>query len=114
MLWEKDDKVIITPFPISALLFKNNVNALGFKNCLNLFPSKVDINLSEAIIKDKILFKKLSDIIKANPGVRISPYAVTPYFIKLIEFLKQRNLDFIVEERPYKDSDWTKIGRAHV
>jgi len=107
LLWEGDDKIIVTPFPISPLLFKNNVKALGFRNCFNLFPKKVSINLSDAIIKDKSLLKKLFDIIKNNPGIRISPYAVTPSFISLIEFLKQKDLDFRVEERPHENSDWT-------
>ncbi len=107
LLWEGDDKIIITPFPISSLLFKNNVTALGFRNCLNLSPKKVNIGLSEAIMNDKLLLKKISDIIKDKPGIRISPYAVTPAFINFIEFLKRKNLNFKVEERPYKNSDWT-------
>lgn len=107
LLWEGDNKIIVTPFPISPLLFKNNVKVSGFKNCLNLYPYKVDISLSEAIIKDKALMEKLSDIIKANSGIRISPYAVTPSFINLMEILKKKNLNFVVKERPYKNSDWT-------
>jgi len=107
LLWEGDNKIIVTPFPISPLLFKNNVKVSGFKNCLNLYPNKVDIGLSEAIIKDEALMEKLSDIIKANSGIRISPYAVTPSFINLIEILEKKNLNFVVKERPYKNSDWT-------
>lgn len=107
LLWEEDDKVIVTPFPISSLLFRKNVETLGFKNCLNLFPSKIDIDLSGVILEDNVLMKQLFDIIKANPGIKISPYAVTPSFINLIDFLRQKNLNFTVKERPYKDSDWT-------
>jgi hypothetical protein len=72
LLWEGDDKVVVTPFSISPLLFKNNVKTLGFNNCLNLFPKKVNIGLSDAIQKDNILLTKLSGIIKNNPGIRIS------------------------------------------
>jgi hypothetical protein len=107
LLWEDDNKIIITPFPISPLLFNNNVKALGFKNCVNFFPKNVDINLSDAILKDKSLITKIINIIKDNPGIRISPYAMTQPFINLIEYLKKENLDFVVEERPYKNSDWT-------
>ncbi|MBN2642640.1 MAG: ATP-grasp domain-containing protein, partial [Victivallales bacterium] len=107
LLWEGDDKIVITPFPISSLLFGNNMKALGFKNCLNLFPSKIDISLSDAIIRDKALLKKISDIIEDNPGIRISPYAITPPIIDLTEIFKNKSLKFVVEERPYKNSDWT-------
>jgi len=107
LLWEGDDKIVITPFAISPLLFEHNIKALGLKNCLNLFPKDVNINLSNAIIKDKPLMKKLMSAIKDNPGIRISPYAVTRSFIDLTECFRRENLDFIVEERPYKNSDWT-------
>jgi len=107
LLWEGDNKIIITPFAISPLLFENNTKALGLKNCLNLFPQNVDINLSNAIIKDNPLIKKLVSVIKDNPGIRISPYAVTQSFIDLTEYFNKENLDFIVKERPYKNSDWT-------
>lgn len=107
LLWEGDNKIVITPFAISPLLFEHNIKALGFKNCLNLFPKDVNINLSNAIIKDKSLMKKLMSVIEDNPGIRISPYAVTQSFIDLAECFKMENLDFIVEERPYKNSDWT-------
>lgn len=107
LLWEGDNKIVITPFAISPLLFEHNIQALGFRNCLNIFPKDVNINLSDAIIKDKSLMKKLINFIKDNPGIRISPYAVTQSFIDLTEIFKKENLDFIVEERPYKNSDWT-------
>ncbi|KKT26782.1 MAG: hypothetical protein UW11_C0006G0048 [Parcubacteria group bacterium GW2011_GWA2_43_9b] len=107
LLWEGDNKIVITPFAISPLLFEHNIKALGFKNCLNLFPKDVNINLSDAIIEDKSLMKRLMSIIKDNPGIRISPYAVTQSFIDLTECFKKENLDFVVEERLYKNSDWT-------
>ena len=88
LLWEGDNKVVVTPFPISPLILERNLKALGFKNCLNFFPEVVDISLSESIIKDKYLFEKLAGIIRGNPGIRISPYAVTQSFINLIRNLK--------------------------
>jgi hypothetical protein len=50
---------------------------------------------------------KLTAIIKENKDIRISPYAVTPSFIDLVENLKLKGLEFAVSERPAKDSDWT-------
>lgn len=107
LLWEGDNKIIITPFPIPPLLLEKNKEVLNFKNCLNIFPKNADINLSEAIIEDVVVLRKLITIIKDNPGINISPYAVTPSFISLICYLKHQNLDFAVKERPAEGSDWT-------
>ena len=107
LLWEGDNKIIITPFPIPPLLLEKNKEVLNFKNCLNIFPKNADINLSEAIIENVVVLRKLITIIKDNPGINISPYAVTPSFISLICYLKHQNLDFAVKERPAEGSDWT-------
>ncbi|MDD5343015.1 MAG: hypothetical protein PHW12_01190 [Smithella sp.] len=121
LLWEGDNKVVVTPFPISPALFEKNLKALGFKNCINFFPGKVNIGLSDAIIKDKSLLSNIIKVVKDNPGIRISPYAVTPQFIKLVEFLREKKLKFIVEEMPCENSNWiiqfldSKIGsRAEI
>lgn len=106
LLWEGDNKIIITPFPISKEIFKSNKTALGFENVHNLYPFKVDIGLSDAIKQDKALLRNLCNIIRNNPGVRISPYCITEKFITLIEYFKSKKLKFDVLEMPAEESEW--------
>ena len=101
LLWEKDDKIIITPFPVSKSLISRNTKILGLKNVHNLAPRRIDISLSDAIMRDKKLMNYLCDIIGENPGVRISPYCVTKRFLSLINFLKKKKLNFVVKEIPH-------------
>lgn len=121
LLWEGDNKLVITPFEIPKNIFNLNKTILGFKNVKNLFPDKIDISLSDATRKDKAMLKNLCDIIAENPGVRISPYCVTEKFIDLIEYLKFKGLVFSVLEIPKEESRWlvmyldSKIGsRAEI
>ena len=90
LLWEGDNKVVITPYQISQDIFSINKSALGFKNVQNLFPAKINISLSDAVVMDNELFGKLCCLIKDNPGVRIAPYCVTEKFVLLIKRLKEK------------------------
>jgi len=107
LLWERDDKVLVTSSPISPLFFENTKKVLNFSNCINIFPKRLEVNLSEAIIKDKDLMKIIIGIIKNNPGINISTYAVTASFICLVNYLRKKNFEFTVKEKPSEYSDWT-------
>jgi len=100
LLWEEDDKVVITPFPVSKILISRNTKILGLKNVDNLAPRRIDISLSDAIMRDKEMMNRLCSIIRENPGVRISPYCVTKKFVSLINSLKKKKLNFTVKEIP--------------
>ncbi|KKP58186.1 MAG: hypothetical protein UR51_C0008G0049 [Candidatus Moranbacteria bacterium GW2011_GWF1_34_10] len=106
LLWEGDNKIVITPFQISKEIFILNKIALGFKNVDNLYPGEIDISLSDAIKKDRELLKNLCQIIKDNPGVRITPYCITNKFVSLTEYFKSKGLDFDVMEMPPEESVW--------
>lgn len=116
LLWEEDDKLVITPLPISEEIFKKNSEILGLKNVRNLFPSNIDISLSDAIMHDKKLLNVLSEIISNNTGVTISPYCVTDKFLSLVNYFKSKGLKFAVTEKPIEYADWlvkyldSKIG----
>lgn len=116
LLWEGDNKLIITPFQISKEIFNLNKAALGFKNIYNSYPNKIDVSLSDAIIQDKKLLENLCQIIKNNPGIRISPYCITEKFTSLTEYLKDRGLKVNILEMPAEKSRWlvsyldSKIG----
>ncbi len=106
LLWEGDNKLVITSFPISEEIFARNKKILGFKNVDNLYPKKIGISLSDAIRQDEILLAALCDIIENNPGVRISPYCITEKFTSLVKYLKGRGLKFSVLETPVEESEW--------
>jgi hypothetical protein len=99
-LWEGDDKVVVTPFPIAETLFKKNMEVFSFKNVINLSPKNINVSLSDAIREDGELLDNLIDIIKNNPGIKISPYCITRKFLSFIDFLEKENLNFSVEEIP--------------
>lgn len=96
--WESDNKVIVTPYKIPDLLFQTNMSSLGYRNVDNLYPKIADINLCQMIMNDKKLWAILIDLIKQNPHTRLTPYAVTPDFITLVNNLKKENLNFEVWE----------------
>lgn len=104
--WEGDDKLIITPYPIHSLLFEVNKKVLGLDNVMNVAPASGDINLCPLVLKDKRLLKLIAAEIRKNPGIVVSPYAVTQDFLRLVARLEGLNLVFSVEEIPADESVW--------
>lgn len=104
--WEGDDKLIITPHPISSEIFSKNKILMSFSNVFNISPGNIEISLSEAIINDDNLWNNLVNIIRDNPNIEISPYAYTDEFAQLIEKLKFENLNFSSNEIPKIGSEW--------
>ncbi len=96
LLWEDDDKVVITPFPISEALLQTNTDALSAKNILNIFPKQSGVSLCESIMEDNALMENVFSIIRSNPGIEISPYCVTEKFLLLTCLLKRSGLEFSV------------------
>lgn len=105
--WEEDNKIVITPHLIPKELLEHNMKALSFKNVINLAPKKAGVDLCEAIVHDLTLWDTLVQITKSNPGITVSPYAVTSDFVKLINKLGKANLDFYTPELPDSESIWT-------
>jgi hypothetical protein len=105
--WEADNKIVITPYAIPSLLLEANKRNLGLGNVVNLAPANGSINLSLSIIEDKGLFKLIAEQIRNNPGIAISPYAVTQDFLQLVSRLEKLGLDFVVNEKPTDKSLWT-------
>ncbi len=94
LLWEGDNKVVITPFPISEALLHRNIDALSLKKILNISPKNPKISLSESIMEDDELVEKIVSIAQSNPGIEISPYGVTEKFLSLVRFLERKGVDF--------------------
>ncbi|MDP2947894.1 MAG: hypothetical protein Q8N88_07300 [Nanoarchaeota archaeon] len=105
--WNNDNKVVITPYPIESAFLKANSAILGYRNIKNISPRKINLSLCEALIKDKIAFKNLVAIIKANQNISITPYAITDEFLSFIYKLRELNLKFKVPELPKLNSLWT-------
>lgn len=105
LFWEADNKIVITPFPIEDVLITQAQN-IGFRNIQNWYPSKINIELSTAILQDEILVGKLKHTIKENPGIILSPYSYTEDFAKLISSLRKEDLNFQVDQEPSKNCEW--------
>jgi len=107
LFWEEDNKIVVTPYAMPSAFVNQNCLAMNFRNVKNLFPLNIDgVSLSEAIINDKYLRQAIAQIIKSNPGINLSPYAVTPEFLKLLEIFKKEKLVFQTNEVPQRYSRW--------
>lgn len=107
LLWDGDNKVVVTPFRISEEIFLKNKEIMSFKNVHNLYPERIDVSLVDAIMQDEKLLLNLCEIIKNNPEIKLSPYCVTKKFIALSKYLEDQGLKFITEEMPDASSIWT-------
>ncbi|MEK7634884.1 MAG: hypothetical protein AAB446_00385 [Patescibacteria group bacterium] len=105
LFWEGDNKIVITPFPVEQPIL-SQAKSIGYKNIENWYPSKIGISLSDAIIKDSVLFDKLKKIIKNNPGIILSSYCYTKKLANLINVLKKENLKFHVDQLPKDKLEW--------
>jgi len=88
--WGGDDKIIITPEPIPDALLEHNSKSVGYKNIINLWPKQSGLRLCKSIIDDAILTDHLIEIIRTNPGVRLSSYAATDNYTHLLKVLGKR------------------------
>ncbi len=115
ILWGGDNKVLITSTPIPNPLLEKNKENLKFINVKNIFSKKIT-NLSKEIINNKKLWAEIVKIIKDNPDISLSPYAITDSFLDLINRLKELKLKFNVYEKPGISDEWiiryldSKIG----
>lgn len=108
IFWEADDKIVVTPYAMPATFMNQNCRIMNFVNIKNLFPRKMaGISLSEAVMGDKYLWRTIAEIIKNNPGINFSPYAVTSEFLKLSKSFKKGKLIFQTSEVPQTYSKWT-------
>src|SRR3989344_3295157 len=88
--WGGNDKIIITPEPIPNTLLRNNSKCIGYKNVINLWPKNNDMQLCNSIMDDATLMKYLIEIIRANPGIKISSYSFTDNYANLLRLLKSK------------------------
>lgn len=95
--WEDDNKIVITPFPIPKELFDLNSMILEFSNTSSYSPKAGGLNLSNSIEVDS--FKELVD----DRSVVVSPYAITPSFLKFINDLQAKDINVFVDNMPTKD-----------
>ncbi|MSR71653.1 MAG: ATP-grasp domain-containing protein [Candidatus Taylorbacteria bacterium] len=115
LFWEKDNKIVITPFEIERAVL-DQLNNLGYINTICWTPKGKGINLCEEILRDTDLFIKLKNLISENPSITLSPYCYTKEFAQLIEMLREEHLIFTVDQEPQKKSAWlvdylgSKIG----
>ncbi len=98
--WGGDNKVVITPYAIPSVLLESVRHRLGYTNVTNLWPTKSGLRLCSAISSDAVLIDSLVEIIRANPGMRISSYAVTTEYADLLRLFKKRADDCYAVNMP--------------
>ncbi|OGF99290.1 hypothetical protein A2Y99_00040 [Candidatus Gottesmanbacteria bacterium RBG_13_37_7] len=98
VLYEENNKVVVTSVPINLDYLNDLKESFGYSNLLNLYPASPNARLSLDILKDKNLFTQIEIIIKNNPGINIVPYYATEEFFDLLAFLRQKNLKFSTPE----------------
>jgi len=100
--WESDDKIVVTPHLIPVPLFELNKRICGFKNVANVAPLVGDIELSNAIARDKQLRGLITKEARGNPQLTMSPYAITKDFLEM-----SGQFSIQTKERPPNKSLWT-------
>ena len=103
----EDKCLLITPFLLDKDFSKYARYLLKIKNFINLSPKKINDSLSDAVLDDTILLKKIIKIIKNNPKIKIISYATTPEFTKLIGYFKSLDLKFETPEMSNQGNEWT-------
>lgn len=98
VLYQSDNKIVITSTPIDDGYLKDLSSILGYRYIVNLYPKKPTERLCQDLIRDKRLFKQLVEILKNNPGIKIIPYFATEDFFDLLTALKQKRLKFSTPE----------------
>jgi len=98
--WGMDDKIIITPNPVPDTLLEYNSKRIGYKNLINLWPENGGIRLCKSIIDDPKLVRSLTQIVRSNPGVKITSYSVTDDYANLLRFLESKVTGWQVTNLP--------------
>ncbi|HNT29441.1 MAG TPA: hypothetical protein PKL83_00635 [bacterium] len=104
---DDDDRILVTPLPIDPVFFADMNKLMGFHNVVNYWPEKIDASICEAILNEKWMRERLVTVIKRNPGIKITSYAATAPFKKLLSYLKKRKLSFSAPEMPEASDLWT-------
>lgn len=99
--WNGDNKVVITPTEIPAVLLNHNSDVLGFNNAINRSPKYRNHSLCRNIMDGRDFLEYLMACIYHNPGIQITAYAYTKELAALMQKLKEADLDFIPTEIPH-------------
>lgn len=107
----EDNTILITPWKINEEFFEDTKKILNLKNVENWHPELNTIALSKDIEEDKMLFKKLLDLIRSTNDkgeeVTITAYSNTPEFLGLMLELKDRGCNFVAPDAPTREFYWT-------
>lgn len=104
IFFKNDDKILITPFLLDPIFFKDSCLLMRFKNIVNFAPENSQPSLCESILADKKLLSKLKELLSVNPEIKLYSYAATKEFFHLAEVLKVTNLP----EAPRLENRWTQ------
>ena len=120
VLYGDDNKVVITSSPVYPAHFADMVKLMGWKQVINLSPTRASYSISDDCRNNKELRTQLIEIITHNPGIALIPYRLTPQFQKLILMLQKEGLQFTLPETIPQDKQFilnyfnTKRGFRHL
>jgi hypothetical protein len=77
---------------------------IGYHNLVVLSPARSTEKLNTDILEEPGLLKKVTQIVKENPGIKIVPYYPTDDFFDLLAHLRQKNLQFETPETVYREN----------
>lgn len=106
LLYGKDNKVVITSYPIQPGFLEDTCRINGWRNVVNFYPESPKPSLSQDLQTDAKLRQQFLDLIKANPGVKLIQYRATPEFQALIDWLRKKQLDFTTPEVVPNDNEF--------
>lgn len=85
------DKLIVTSSPLDAVMVRDNLRLLGYKNTTCLAPKNPSYSLSRDLFKDRKLREKLLKWLgKFTDKVNLIPYGSTQEFYQLISWLEKK------------------------
>lgn len=103
----EDHRILVTPLPLDSAFAAHMNELLRFRNVSYLSPAVTGDSVCDAIGDDRALFRKILGIIRANPGISVHSYAITPQFVRLIRQLRAAKAVFETHEMPESDAAWT-------
>ena len=107
LLWAGDPKLVIVSYPIAHEQFITN--RLNYQKTEHAFPKDPTYYLSKDIVREQHLVDRILEYTGEGRVINLIPYATTPEFYELVEFLRQlHGLSVHTPESPNKKNFWIR------
>ena len=107
LLWAGDPKLVIVSYPIAHA--QDIKQRLNYPETEHAFPADPTFYLCKDIVKEPLLTKRILEFAGQERVINLIPYATTPEFYELVDFLHQEyGLRVITPESPDKKDFWIR------